>query len=310
VSSTPEGHVYLYAMVPAETSLPGAPALRDPNRESADRDLKHHDLNRPDVTHLEPDHGPTVTAVADPDSAVPADVRLIRVGDLAVVVGDADLDALNAVNDPESDPSVLAGLAHRHDAVVRALMSVATSVIPFRLATVVTDETAVRSFATKHADEAARLLDRLAGAAEWGVRVGPVRADPAGGAAPATTTPRPTPAGSSRTTSAESSAERPGTAHLARRRAELADADRRRRARVATVARIREELRSMAVDASAGHGPGSALLEEAYLVRGPDTDRFLDTAERLGARLAGEGLRLRITGPWPPYSFARLPSHD
>jgi hypothetical protein len=221
------------------------------------------------------------------ESAPPADVRLIEAGVLALVVGPADLTELAHVGDAESDPQDLADLARKHDAVVRAVMSVANSVIPFRLGTVLKDDEAAREFATTNADELTGLLDRLAAAAEWGVQV----------SAEARRSPPSRPPRDS---------ARPGAAHLARRRQELADAERRRRDRASTAAAVADELRGVACDAVRGRDGGTIVLDESYLVRQVDTDRFLDAAQQLSARLAAEQLLLRVTGPWPPYSFARL----
>jgi hypothetical protein len=240
-----------------------------------------------------PDHCVYIYAVVPERTTVvssiasAAEVRLIRAGDLCFVVGSADLDALARVNDAASDPRELAELAQSHDAVIRAVMAVAESVIPFRLGTVLNDDRAVRAYATAHMAEMAGLLDRLAGSAEWGVRVSlSAQRLPAS---------RPEPAGT-----------RPGTAHLVRRRQELADAERRRRDRATSAAAVAEELRTLAADATHGQGGGAAILDESYLVRHTHTGRFLGAAERLGAQLASDDLLLRVTGPWPPYSFARL----
>jgi hypothetical protein len=42
---------------------------------------------------------------------------------------------------------------------------------------------------------------------------------------------------------------------------------------------------------------------DAYLVARARQDDFAAEVELLEA----EGYQLRVTGPWPPYSFARLP---
>jgi len=66
-------------------------------------------------------------------------------------------------------------------------------------------------------------------------------------------------------------------------------------ARLATTVRpgLRERLAAASEDA----------VGDAYLVFGARQDEF---AAALAA-LEAEGYELRVTGPWPPYSFARLP---
>jgi hypothetical protein len=66
-------------------------------------------------------------------------------------------------------------------------------------------------------------------------------------------------------------------------------------ARLATTVRpgLRERLTAASEDASGN----------AYLVAGARRDEFAAAV----AELEAEGYELRVTGPWPPYSFARLP---
>jgi hypothetical protein len=66
-------------------------------------------------------------------------------------------------------------------------------------------------------------------------------------------------------------------------------------ARLATTVRpgLRERLASASEDAAG----------DAYLVASARQDEFAAAL----AELEAEGYELRVTGPWPPYSFARLP---
>lgn len=66
-------------------------------------------------------------------------------------------------------------------------------------------------------------------------------------------------------------------------------------ARLATTVRpgLRERLASVSEDAAG----------DAYLVASARQDEFAAAL----AELEAEGYELRVTGPWPPYSFARLP---
>jgi hypothetical protein len=54
---------------------------------------------------------------------------------------------------------------------------------------------------------------------------------------------------------------------------------------------------------SSRRGEGRLLLDAAFLVDARGTARFRDAARRAAARLAGLGLALTLSGPWPPYSF-------
>lgn len=66
-------------------------------------------------------------------------------------------------------------------------------------------------------------------------------------------------------------------------------------ARLATTVRpgLRDRLAAASVEAAG----------DAYLVAAARQDEFVAVV----AELEAEGQRLRVTGPWPPYSFARLP---
>jgi hypothetical protein len=220
----------------------------------------------------------------------PVDVRLIRAGGVAVVAGDADVAELGRLNQTGSDAEQLATLATQHDAVVRAAMSAAGTVLPFRLATVLTDDQAVCAFATERSTEMKALLERLADTVEWGVRISVDQQRPAQSRPES----RPEPA-----------AERPGTMHLARRRRELAEAQRQGAERSDAARNAALELRADVLDTRPNLPRGAVLVDDVYLVRNPDLPRFLDTADRIRTRLAHDGLQLRLTGPWPPYSFAR-----
>jgi hypothetical protein len=181
----------------------------------------------------------------------------------------------------------LSGTARAHDRVIAAVTRRATAV-PLRLATVCPDEARVRELLAEHRDGFDATLDLLTGRTEWGVKA---YADP-GALAPATG-----PAGS-------------GREYLARRKAQLSARETAERAAAAHAGRLHEALSAVAV-ASCRHAPQDRalsgrrdwmVLNGAYLV---DDKRAADLAaavHRLAADLPE--LRLELTGPWSPYSFA------
>ena len=236
-------------------------------------------------------------------AVVPADTRiggvqpgvgdgqpdLIRHEDLGLVAHEIDLADLARLNEPSADPGQLAELAQRHDHVVRAAMDAAAAVLPFRLGTVLANRPSARQFLVDRCEALRRGLDRLTNCAEWGVTV------------------REEGSSEPQRTLSESTPDRPGTAYLTGRRQQLDDAEFLRRTRSARAAQVDEALRELSVESA--HGPKrgvTVLLDETYLVRRPETSTFLDAFDRCGAWLSGEGIVLRLTGPWPPYSFARL----
>jgi hypothetical protein len=158
-----------------------------------------------------------------------------------------------------------------HSAVV-AYCARRWPVLPLRLLTLFsTDERALGQVRPRR-----RTIDRrlthVAGRAEWGVHV---RLAPEGGHA---------------TQKARAAAR--GFAADART---AVTALYRALARHAADARQRPPV---AVD-----GRPALLLDAAFLVPGPRAPAFRRAVRVQAAQLTARGLRVRLTGPWPPYSF-------
>jgi hypothetical protein len=183
--------------------------------------------------------------------------------------------------------------AMAHEAVVEHFLR-ARAVLPMQLFALFTsDERAVAHVADDRR-RLVRILERIERQHEWGVRVTwnettarkriekAHRASGAGGT---------------------------GKAYLSRKRdllavnrvqaaAARADADRLYRvlARAATQARRRAEMEKAA--------PGSRLLlDAAFLVPTRRGAAFRAAVRRGARRLAGSGVDVSLTGPWPPYNF-------
>jgi hypothetical protein len=220
---------------------------------------------------------------------------MIHHAGLAAVVGSVDDHEFGAqaLRRNLEDLDWLATTARAHDAVVSAVAR-SGAMVPLRLATIYRDDEGVREvLAARRADLEAALL-RVAGRTEWGVKA---YGDRAVLASPAE--PEPTAAGA-------------GTAYLLRRRVQLsADVETERRASEAA-GRIHTTLAAFAV-AARRHQPQDPrlsgrhewmLLNGAYLVDDDRTDEFADAvAAQDGAH---RGIRLELTGPWPPYSFSTM----
>jgi Gas vesicle synthesis protein GvpL/GvpF len=180
----------------------------------------------------------------------------------------------------------LAAVAEAHHAVVAAAAAL-TVVAPFRLATIYQDEHRVRELLRHRYAEFAALLDRLAGTVEVGVKLYVEDRSPA-----------PAAAGGS------------GRAYLQ----QLSQRHRRRdedwRHAAAAAERVDAALAAQALDrnhhrpqpAQLSGASGRNILNAAYLVPTARVTAFTELARRLAAEHAS--LRLAITGPWAPYSFA------
>ena len=183
--------------------------------------------------------------------------------------------------------------------------------LPVRLATVYSGDAAVLAALTSRSGQLRDTLRRIGGRVEWGVKAyAAAAADTAGD--PAMT--EPAPAGNAAGTGADGQELRTdggvGLAHLRRRRVQLTAARESKAAAVSGAQAVHEELTAKAIDARL-HLPQSAqlsgisqpmLLNGAYLLDPADSVTF--TAAVAGHATAHPELRVELTGPWPPYSFA------
>ncbi|MDT0265763.1 GvpL/GvpF family gas vesicle protein [Streptomyces sp. DSM 44915] len=233
--------------------------------------------------------------------------RLLVAGALAAVVQEVPAAefAAGRLTERLADPRELERCARAHHAVVTAVAR-ATPVVPLPLATLYLGAARALAAVAERADDFARVLDRLGDRAEWGVKVSAVPGGPAGPDA----APRPAPP-----------AARPadGRAYLDRVRGRQRDRQQRQEAAWSAAERSYARLRRCAVAARrlrpqdpvlAGGGPRQ-LLNAALLL---DADRVAEL-RAVAAELAADPAisrhaRIEVTGPWVPYSFARLDDEE
>ncbi|MFE3168459.1 GvpL/GvpF family gas vesicle protein [Streptomyces sp. NPDC059224] len=190
-------------------------------------------------------------------------------------------------------------VARAHHNVIEVLAA-HTTVLPLRLATVYLDDERVEAMLREQTDAFSRALRRLAGHLEWGVKIyvepppdprptdAPVAAGPADGLSP-------------------------GRAYLRARRSQRHLRDESYRAAREAAERVAEIGRTMAAD-HARHrvqqgelavGAGENVVNDAYLLpreaAAEFRSRILDAVRDL------PGVRVDVTGPWAPYSFAVPP---
>lgn len=234
-----------------------------------------------------------VRGVAGIDGEAP--LFIIQGDDLGLVVSRMRLDLMDDVcEDDLSETGALATLARRHDEVIRSVFEHGP-VLPLRFGTVVADEDAARRLLEDHATAARERLAHLDTHREWGVRLS-----------------RDAAAVDQDDDDRAARREMTGTSYLASRREALQRSQGEERQAAALTARVEQALSEHAVDvARRGGGPGSGLLADlAYLVPDVAEDAFVDAAEGLRGEAAADRLVLELTGPWPPYSFASMPSGD
>jgi hypothetical protein len=221
-----------------------------------------------------------------------APVRRVVSGGLAAVVSPVDATRFSeeALRRSLEDLQWLEDTARAHHAVVAAVAR-SGPVAPVRLATVYLDDDNVRALLNDRAAGFAAALDRIRGRTEWGAKGFAARAE--GGAEPQAMDPA-----------------KPGTSYLMRRRAERDRAARGHQDAVDAAEAVHRELSSVAM-ASRRYPPQDPrlsghreemVLNAAYLV----DEAGADALRRLVEDRDAQGLRLELTGPWAPYSFATL----
>ena len=190
----------------------------------------------------------------------------------------------------------LESVARAHHGVIEALAEHAT-VLPLRLATVYLDDDRVRGMIDASHDAFSERLADLAAHVEWGVKIY-VEA-PAAEESPAAPP-------------AEQDAG-PGRAYLRQRRAQRSAREDTYREAQRAAERVEAAARGYAVDrvqhrpqqGELARGPGENVSNDAYLVPADRAESF--RTEVAGAAEGLSGVRVEVTGPWAPYSFAAPP---
>lgn len=227
---------------------------------------------------------------AAPDGLVGLDgvTPLIAVagGPLAAIACDIDPRLLEGVADEPFGPdSRLAGLAARHDEVVRALFD-RGPVLPLRFGTVLTSRAAAATTLARGRERFLGELARVEGAVEWTCRVRR-RDDAVSADAP------------------REPASSGGARYLAQRDADLRrveEADERLRA---AAERLESAARSVAV-ASVPLGSARDEVRAAFLVPIEGGRAFADAVSAVRSSARDDGVDVEAAGPLPPYHFVHI----
>ena len=222
-----------------------------------------------------------------------AAVETIEVGDLAAVVSSVDRSRFETLSQRTEldDLDALEQLARAHHRVVDAIAR-RTPVAPLRMASVLGDRADVVELLRVNRARFTRALERTRGREEWGVKAYATAIEP------------------SKATDVGQSAGGPGTAYLARKR-DQRDLSLR-------ASRIREEHAQWLHALLAAHAVAATVyppqhprlsgcadpmaLNAAYLV-GTSQAAGLHA---VAAEFESPYLRVELTGPWAPYSFAEV----
>ena len=239
-----------------------------------------------------------------------AKVRTITCSGLTVLVSDVRSAEFGeaALRENLENLDWLDEVAREHHYVIDAAARL-FPVLPVRLATVYSGDAAVCAALAEHNGRLLKVLRRVGGRIEWGVKAyaaqepeaalesGTAESDKAG----------PAGAGTGGDAGPGSGA---GLAYLKRRRAQLTEAREAKVSAVNAAQAVHADLTAKATGTRL-HPPQSAqlsgvrqpmLLNAAYLLDPSDAATF--TAAVAGQATAHPELRVELTGPWPPYSFA------
>ncbi|MEU0951300.1 GvpL/GvpF family gas vesicle protein [Streptomyces niveus] len=232
-------------------------------------------------------------------------LRTVCAGDLVALVSSVPHDAFgtDGLRAQMEDIKQLEVLARTHHCVVEAAYESGT-VLPMRLATVYLDDARVTDMLVERAVEFGDLLSRLEGHVELGVKV---YADPREAAAASE-------AATTATAPGEPAVTSPGRAYLRQRREQRRnhrDAYQAAGAVAAEVtarvgATVRARLAHRPQQGDLAQGAGENIANDAYLVEASRVAEFHTALAGLADDVPG--VRVEITGPWAPYSFATPPA--
>ncbi|MEU2158059.1 GvpL/GvpF family gas vesicle protein [Streptomyces sp. NPDC019396] len=227
-------------------------------------------------------------------------VRLVSEGAVAALVSSVPADTFGeqGLKAQMEDLSRLESIARAHHAVVGAAFAAGT-VLPMRLATVYLDDARVCALLRERLPEFEALLDRLDQHVELGVKV----YAEAGGTESAEPLPPTGAAGTGRAYLQQRRAQRRSSQDVYRRAAAVAEEVVHGAAGLAA-ARVVHRPQQGELAAAAG----TNIANEAYLVPAASIDRFRAVLDALVRD--STDVRIDITGPWAPYSFATLTAEE
>lgn len=198
----------------------------------------------------------------------------------------------DSLKDHLEDLAWLEAVARAHHGVIEALAA-RTTVLPLRLATVYLDDDRARTVLDTSWEAFEERIAHLAAHVEWGVKIYVEHAAAPAGAGPG---------------SAEGLS--PGRAYLRTRKAQQSVRDSVHRAAEEAASRVEAVGRRYAADRARhrvqqgelADAPGENVVNDAYLVPRDQSEAFRAEVSRAAEGL--QGVRVEVTGPWAPYSFA------
>jgi len=242
-----------------------------------------------------------VYAVGRARHPLPDDVEAVDGGGLTAFVSPVDeVEFSQPVIDARSkDLEWLGRIGYRHQSVMAELMRGGT-IIPLRAFTLFKTHASVKHHLEENREQFEKILERIDGKQEWTLRIefDPERWRDALSKRVASL--------SALETEIESAA--PGKAFLLRKKLddERKKASREAEEQVATEIEqaVLDKLESEVVAESRERRDGAFPQINVLLPRDEEA-RLQELHEEMARRYGSEGITLALTGPWPPYTFAR-----
>lgn len=230
-------------------------------------------------------------------------LRLVPVGALWAVVQSVPAAAYSeeSLHGRLSEPATLERCVRAHHAVVTAFAA-RGGAVPLPLATLYHSQERARTALVANTPRLERSLARIAGRAEWAVKVNLLAASAAA--------PHAFPSGAGEVPPSG------GRAYLARLRERGQDREQRRERALQAAELLDRAVRSVA-DATVRRRPHSVeitgrdrvqLMNAAYLVPEGRGAELLELLDRLRAAPEFQDSEVEVTGPWVPYSFVEAAS--
>jgi hypothetical protein len=231
------------------------------------------------------------------DSRFP--VELIRDGSIAAVASSIGLDQFDLARlqgESPEDIEWLGQVAARHNEIIcRAAQS--SAVLPLRMGTVFNSRDSLQAALGRHRATVAEFLRQLADHQEWGIKLYQNKScvkEKAKTAAPLDPT-----------------AEKSGSAYLARKKAELNSQHECRTDIRQTIQTMEQRLKEHAdqycrirpLPRNLTGREEEMVFNAAFLLFSSTLERWRETAEDIKHEVRGKGLLLEWSGPWPPYHF-------
>jgi hypothetical protein len=233
-----------------------------------------------------------------------AAVRLVAHGNLAALVSmvPADRFSSDALRAASADTDWLRARVVAHDKVLKELCML-FALVPFRFGTTCQDVAAVPGILARHRARFEQAFERIADAAEWGVKLLcdlPALRRRVEEAVPEIRSMRET-----------LMSAKAGTQFFLQKRYDSAVEDQGSAYAAEIVARCHERLAGAARDAVQVQvrapiddgGPAALVMNGAYLVDKGASGAFKRALAQLKRELAAEGFVPELSGPWPAYHF-------